>query len=335
MQIARSWNKLSSDVKRSLINANIYYSSKYEDFEKNRGNSCLYVYNATAIIVITIWKKFFFRWGEMPIEPFYFHQFKGAEVEKHFLDEVIKFTIGREFQWLGASGTAATFQAYPTQSVRIPFGNYIVDLSKQEEEIFSKFDGKCRNMVRRAERDGVAIIHGGKELLERYMAVDLETWSRSHLKGHANSEYMNYLSSFGDNCRIYLAEKENVVQGGALFIFNSVMSYYLYGASIGRPSPGALNLLQYSAMMDFKSEGVKFHNFVGCRINEDSDSKYHGIQRFKRSFGGELVRGYMFKETDSSWLYKLFNILYHIKTHSKKQQGDIIDQEISKWNELN
>ena len=70
MQIARSWNKLSSDVKRSLINANIYYSSKYEDFEKNRGNSCLYVYNATAIIVITIWKKFFFRWGEMPIEPF-------------------------------------------------------------------------------------------------------------------------------------------------------------------------------------------------------------------------------------------------------------------------
>lgn len=334
MQIAHSWNELSLEVKRSLNNANIYYSLKYENFEKNRGNSCLYVYNATAIIVIIIWKKFFFRWGEMPIEPFYFHQFKGAEEERHFLDEVMKFTRDREFQWLGASGTAATFQAYPTQSVRIPFGNYIVDLSK-EEEIFSGLDGKCRNMVRRAEKDGVVIIHGGKELLNRYMSVDLETWRRSSLKGHTYSEYMNFLSSFGDNCRLYLAEKENVVQGGALFIFNSAMSYYLYGASISKPSPGALNLLQYRAMMDFKSEGVKFHNFVGCRINEDSNSKYHGIQKFKGSFGGKLVRGYMFKDTNSSQLYKLFNILYQIKNHSKNQQGDIIDQEISKWNELN
>ena len=338
MEIKHSWSDLPLDIKNKLCNANIFYSGKYEKFERRRGNNCIYVYNDIAIIVIIIWRKLFFKWGEMPTEPFYYINVNNDEVEsveRVFLDDVMKVTNHKEFYWLGASGTAAIFHAYPAKSTRIPFGNYIVDLSRDEEELFSALNGKCRNMIRRAERDGVEISFGGKELLDKYIVVDKDTWERSDMREHSQTEYENYFDSFDNNSRIYIAEKDGVVQGGAIFIFNKEMSYYLYGASIRRPSPGALNLLQYRAMMDFKSEGVHFHNFVGCRINEDPDSKYHGIQKFKGSFGGELVEGYMFKDVDNSILYKLFVIAYRIKNRSECMPKDIIDQEIHKWRNIN
>ena len=69
------------------------------------------------------------------------------------------------------------------------------------------------------------------------------------------------------------------------------------------------------------------------RINEDEDSKYHGIQRFKERFGGELIRGYMFKTILIPWKYKLFHLAYNIK--NKQKLTDVIEQEIHKWQDIN
>ena len=81
-----------------------------------------------------------------------------------------------------------------------------------------------------------------------------------------------------------------------------------------------------------KSNGVKKYSFVGCRIGEDEDSKYHSIQRFKERFGGTLEQGYMFKTVMSQWKYQLFHCLYKIK--NKTVLTDAIDQELPKWKEL-
>ena len=190
-------------------------------------------------------------------------------------------------------------------------------------------------MIRRAERDGVQVIRGGIELLEKYMSCDIRTWRRSDIDKNNRRVYMDYLQSMGEKACIYIAEKEGEVQGGAIFLKNQAMSYYLYGATADRPSPGAMNLLQWKAMVDFKYEGVKKHNLVGCRINVDKDSKYYGIQSFKKSFGGELVEGVMFKMVLRPKMYKGFNVMYQIRYRGKVSGHDIIDQEIHKWKELN
>ena len=74
---------------------------------------------------------------------------------------------------------------------------------------------------------------------------------------------------------------------------------------------------------------VRKYSFVGCRIQEDADSKYHGIQRFKQRFGGELIVGKMFKVILNPGKYRLFQILQKMKNGYWVQ--DVVDQEIGKW----
>lgn len=336
MELYNTWNEFDTVYKMDQKDANIFYSKQYEDFEKNRGNSCIYIGNKIAVIVVSVWRKGVFKWGEMPSEPFYLcEQDRTVDVEQRFLDLVIDKIMPEKISWLAASGTTANFCAFPTKSKRIPFGNYIIDLTQDEETLFAGVTSKCRNMIRRAEKDDVKIIHGGIELLDDYILADRETWNRSGLKKEYRLDYERYLKFFGSNAEIFIAKKNHLVQGGAIFLYNEAMSYYLYGASINKPSPGALNLLQYRAMLEMKRRGVQYYNFVGCRIDEDKDSKYHGIQKFKSSFGGKLFRGYMFKSTDHSQQYKTFITLYRIKNGFKKMNGDIIDQEIHKWKDIN
>jgi lipid II:glycine glycyltransferase (peptidoglycan interpeptide bridge formation enzyme) len=82
-----------------------------------------------------------------------------------------------------------------------------------------------------------------------------------------------------------MAYKEGEPQAGAILCYNQAMCYYMH-ASRNHSFTGQRNLLQWRAMLDMKAAGVKKYSFVGCRINEDENSKYHGIQRFKERFGG-------------------------------------------------
>lgn len=336
MIIYHTWNAFNEKFNYFDNHFNVYYSMEYELFEKNRGNSCIYVGDDKTVIVVVVWKKFIFRWAEFPSEPVYMNtNDRDFHNEQSFLDRVIDCIKSQGICWLSASGTSANFCAYPTKSKRIPFGNYIVDLSVNAEDIFSNVTSKCRNMIRKAEKDGVIINQGGEELLDKYILADKDTWERSGSDVDYRLLYNNYLLSFRDNARIFIAQQNGVVQGGAIYVFNKEVSYYVYGASINKPSPGAMNLLHYTAMLYFKKLGVHFYSFVGCRINEDKDSKYHGIQRFKSSFGGTLTQGFMFKDTSNSVPYVLFSVVYKIKNHTKEISPDIIDQEIHKWIELN
>lgn len=331
MIIAEDWLKIPEDKRRKLNEANVYYTEQYSHFEKLRGHSCIYAYDERGIITVVIWHKLVFKWGSFPSEPFYF---QPDIDEQKFLDDVLS-RLTKYCSWISKTEEGANFKAFPSKSLRIPFGNYIIDLTNDEETLFSNVTSKCRNMIRKAKKDGVEIICGGEEYLEDYLKVDSDTWERSGLKIDFKAIYQNYLHAFGDKARIFLAIKDGVTQGGAFFVYNQAMSYYLYGASIKRPSPGSMNLLQWEAMIEFKKQGVKTHSFVGCRINEDKDSKYHNIQKFKSSFGGELVQGYMFKSIFNPTAYKLFCFCLKIRHPKSPIQGDTIDQEIHKWHDLN
>lgn len=331
MQVYEKREHIPPEFASRLEEANIFYTIEYERFENNRGHTCLYACDERGILLIAVWKKLFFRWGNMPSEPFYF---KEDVCERDFLDEVMQ-AVSKKVFWISQTDACACFMSYPSESKRIPFGNYIVDLTQDETVLFGNVTSKCRNMIRKAKKDGVIVICGGIELLDDYAAAECETWERSGASRNHKSVLLNYLETMDGFAKIYLAKKDGQVQGGAVFIYNQAMSYYMYGATVSRPSPGAMNLLQWKAMMDFKLQGIKYHSFVGCRIKEDPDSKYHGIQKFKSSFGGTLIQGYMFKYTPNMFLYRLFLTALRIRHPFQKSKGDIIDQEIHKWKDMN
>ena len=107
----------------------------------------------------------------------------------------------------------------------------------------------------------------------------------------------------------------------------------MFGASADHPVPGSTHYLQWAMIQKMHDVGTKRYNFVGCRLNEDPDSKYHNIQHFKKGFGGELIECYLFRITLNAFKKKLFDAFFKLK--NGKIMNDVIDQEISKWQAIN
>ena len=333
-----SRSDLPDKIKDELKKANVYYSEGYEEFCKKAGKNIVFFYSDIYVWMSCIKKIKLFVIAELPTEPFCIGDIQSNKTQNDisaFLSEAcIIMKEKLRVHWAGPVQNQAIFLAKPDKSTYIPFGNYVIDLSLSEEELWSNVHSKHRNVIRKAEKDGLEVVFGNSEdLLKQYLDMDAITWARSNKKSYTEKTVRDMLKYSKDNVIIYIVKKDNVNQGGAIFYYNKKMSYYLYGASIDKPSTGAMNYLHWKAILDMKKDGVEKYSFVGCRINEDADSKYHTIQRFKERFGGELIQGYMFKCIFNKSMYILYKLLKCVKERRKfNTPMDIIDQELWKWN---
>lgn len=316
--------------------ANVFYSDNYASFERATNNTYIFLYSENYVLACRISNKACFIYVHFPSEPIKYNQC-GNESLKEFLNDIVQY-LRQELnvQWINMNDAASLFMDYPDGAVKIPFGSHVIDLSLDEEALWKNVHSKHRNVIKKAEKDGVIIKKGTtKQLIADYHKIDVETWSRSNRGAKGEDSLSEVINSLGDNVIIYMAYKDDEPQSGAIFFVNKQMCYYIYGANKNNQSTGSGNLLQWKAILDMKEAGVKKYSFVGCRINEDENSKFHGIQRFKERFGGELIQGYLFKIVFNKPMWVLFNLLVSIKSF-KQNKGfkfpqDVIDQEINKW----
>ena len=205
----------------------------------------------------------------------------------------------------------------------------MVDLSLDEDALFANLHTKHRNVIKKAEKDGVRVSCGveNRGVCEALIQSTLERQhigllSQGMLEGLSRVKHIDY----------WVASFEGELQGAAILLWSENRSaYYMFGGSAVKPHAGAMNLLHWSAMKLMKERGVKYYDFVGARINPDEGSKYEGIQRFKSRFGGELKKGYLWKMPLNKFKYKLFCWLVAAK-QGRKYCGDVIDQERKRGN---
>lgn len=336
IQSVQCWLDIPKEIRTFLNKANIYFSQEYEKIEKSKNNQFIYVYNDFYIMPVSIRKKYIFKYASLPTECFALKQSNEDELQL-FLDEVMKYLKYKyKLQWIGPTENQALFEKKPTGSIAIPFGSHIINLTLDVDELWNNLHSKHRNVIRKAQKDGVEIKSGNSnDLLDIYMKLDKETWERSNIKSNTKEIVSSMIDNAPDNTAVYIAYKDGVPQGGAVFFWNECRSYYLFGASIDKPYTGAVNFLQWQAILDMKQKGVKEYSFVGCRINEDINSKSHTIQRFKERFGGAVRQGYMFKYVFNVKMYCLYCNLKYIKNNKgRKYPMDIIDQELPKWKKM-
>lgn len=325
----RTYSQLPPEIQERLVNANVYFSPNYSSFVETCGETLYYLCDGERIQSIRFRQKLLFRWAIFSSEPY---EIKSpTKPLDQYLDEVVQ-TLEQELKVQWVSSTAGgLFSDSPHGCRRIPFGSHVIDLTQDEETLWSRVHSKHRNVIRKSEKEAVEIKSGGIELLDDYLVLDEATWKRSGQAGSGRAYYARQLETMGECIRVYLAYWKDIPQAGAIFHVNSAMCYYMYGASADAPVTGAANLLQWTAIRDMKAAGVRRFSFVGCRIDEDENSKYHGIQRFKERFGGTLERGWLFRKTCKPIYYKLYCLAVQIRTRSKEKYRDGIDQEIHKW----
>ena len=193
------------------------------------------------------------------------------------------------------------FQPAPFSAVQ-PRTTLVVDITPDEDDVLMAMKSKTRYNIRLAGRKGVNVREGGPEDVATFNDLLAATAERADFGIHPPSYYQSAYELFAprDWARILLAEVDGQAVAGVMVFVLPPRSWYFYGASISaHREKMPTYLLQWEAMRWAKSRGCKTYDLWGVpdedretledQFTERSDGLW-GVYRFKRGFGGDLVR---------------------------------------------
>ena len=332
MNICKQWDCLPKIVTDRLNDANVFFSEEYSEYTLARGERVYFFYDETYIVPLRVKKVLFISAGVFDTEPFCYNAVDSGEREQAFIDNVCLCMHTISVAWV-VTAQSSSFNVFPNNSIYAPRGNLIIDLELSEEELFTNVHSKHRNSIRRAEKNGVVISNDcSDEAVNKYALMERETYGRSKQYGSGTRYYQKIADTFSDYADFVFAYKDFEPQAAGVFFYNTVMGYYMHGASINHPEPGAANLLLWSELMKLKAEGVKKFNFVGYGLYVEEGSKYEGIQRFKERFGGQLVKCFNFRYVSNEVLFSLYKCICQLrKGRLFTKYEDNIDVQYKKY----
>lgn len=167
----------------------------------------------------------------------------------------------------------------------------ILDLSPSEEDLLAGMRRQTRYEVRQAAKKGVKVSwQTGTQAVEEFYELQQETANRQGFIPSSKDFLSALVESFGDQARIYKAEKDGQLLNMAIVIFHGQEAEYFEAASTpeARQYPGAYGLL-WQSIKDAKAMGKTRYNLWGIAYSDDPKHRYAGVTTFKRGFGGQDV----------------------------------------------
>jgi peptidoglycan pentaglycine glycine transferase (the first glycine) len=193
------------------------------------------------------------------------------------------------------------FRLAPFSAVQ-PRRTIVVDITGNEDAILATMKQKTRYNMRLAERKGVTIREASEADLPAFHALNAATAARDRFGVHVPAYYEAAYRLFVPRgwARLLLAEVEGEPVAAVMTFALPPRSWYLYGASgdAHREKMPAY-LLQWEAMRWAKSLGCTEYDLWGIPDEDEATleaefAQRHdglwGVYRFKRGFGGKLVR---------------------------------------------
>lgn len=215
--------------------------------------------------------------------------FEGGTTEEHlqaFWREYV-----RKMQEEGIVDNFVRYHPILKNAVPMKAISTVVDLGKtiafdlaSPEIIWENFTGKNRNMIRKAEKNGIEIRHGkGLELLAVFKRLYHATMEKDHADAYYFFEDAFYESihrDLHDNYELFYAVLNGEIIAMSVILFaNRQMHYHLSGSMMEYRHLAPSNLLLYKAALWGCKQGFRtFHNGGGIGSEEDN------LYRFKASF---------------------------------------------------
>lgn len=171
-----------------------------------------------------------------------------------------------------------------------PISN-VIDLGKTiamdlatPELIWDNIHSKNRNMIRKAEKNGIVIEHGQvMDLFEKFIEIYNATMDKDHAEEYYYFKlpfYESIHNDLRDNYEMFYAIYEGQIIAMSIMIFaNGRMNYHLSGSDIEYRNLAPSNLLLYKAALWGCEQGFKsFHLGGGVGSGEDN------LYKFKAAF---------------------------------------------------
>lgn len=169
-----------------------------------------------------------------------------------------------------------------------------------EEFLFSNFRSTTRNLIRRAEKEGVTIERSQNPTadLTHFIALHEETRKRHGFTPYTNSFFRAQMEEFAKtgNATLYMARYQGEIIASSMHVHMGGETSYHHGASTHKYQKiPASYLLQWTAIRDALRRGDHVYNFWGIAPGGSGDTpivKKHpfaGVTLFKTGFGGRLL----------------------------------------------
>jgi len=182
---------------------------------------------------------------------------------------------------------------------------------KTEEDIRKNMRSTTRNLIGRAEREGVTIELSTDPVadLHHFLKLHEETRRRHSFTPYTNDFFRAQVEIFSrprpspnpsPTCALYLARYQGEVISASIHMIYGGETSYHHGASTGKYAKiPASYLLQWRAIQDALRRGDRVYNFWGIaplRSRGSPNSQFPipkhpfaGVTTFKTGFGGELL----------------------------------------------
>lgn len=158
-----------------------------------------------------------------------------------------------------------------------------LDLSLSLEEIWTQqFSSKNRNMIRKAEKEGVTIIESDDyETFRKLYDGTMTNLNAEDYYFFPQSYYDEYKASFKDNSILYFAMLDGKVIAGSMFMFSEKYAHYHLSARDREFSKyPANNLILWHGIQKAKERGCRWFHFGGGTTGDENDS----LLLFKQNF---------------------------------------------------
>ena len=256
------------------------------------------------------------------------------EEEKFFCESALKFIIEKKLAHrIAQPKNYSIFIALPAKSSSCHFGSFKIDLhNKTNEDILNGMQARYRTAIRQTEKLNVEIKYGVSEL-KSFQKLHEITMERTGAYAEGYGSLNEELIALPQNALLATIYIDKKIQGGLYLTYSEFSAYYFHGASADTTeASGAIKFLHYKIMCLLRDKGVRQYDFVGARLSDISGTKLEGIQNFKKRFGSELTKGYLWKMDLDKTKCKTYDNLLKIKCKLKgtKFPVDIIDQEKNK-----
>lgn len=181
--------------------------------------------------------------------------------------------------------------------------NFVLDLTKSEDDILKNMHPKTRYNIKLAQKKGVRVVgDNSDEAFKKYLRLRKETTQRQNYYAHSEAyhklmwETLRQAQGKHINTDILTAHllkatyKGETLVAWILFILGDTL-YYPYGASTNKyREVMASNLMMFEAIKFGKSLGLKNFDMWGALgLNPNPKDPFYGFHKFKMGYGPKFV----------------------------------------------
>lgn len=184
-----------------------------------------------------------------------------------------------------------------------------LDLTFSAEDIWkNQFSSKNRNVIRKAEKDGVTIVESQDyELFREMYDQTMRNVNAEDFYFFPAEYYERFKETFGENLILCFAMYDGKPISGSMFMFSKEYAHYhLSGRDKNYYKIAANNAVLWYGIQKAKEHGCKWFHFGGGTTGADDDLLLH----FKQNFS---------KEKGEFWIGK--------RVHNQ----DVYDQIVEQW----